>query len=196
MEIGYRLVSYAGAAGQPAAGVLIGGKVTPAEAVLSQPGDPTSVIAMLRSWDSVHARLQAATEGSGAPPGTPIDQVKLLAPILYPGALFCAGANYWDHLEEMAEIAKRTTGKAPSMTKGAEPWFFMKTTAGSMIGHGTPARLPSFSNGGEVIFSESVRDDPEVVQFLEKNVQPNMVTRFSGDIKGYDQAFPLWRMKI
>ena len=58
------------------------------------------------------------------------------------------------------------------------------------------ARLPGFSNGGEVIFSESVRDDPEVVQFLEKNIQPNMVTRFSGDIKGYDQAFPLWRMKI
>ena len=35
-----------------------------------------------------------------------------------PGALYCAGANYWDHLEEMAEIAKRVTGKAPSMTKG------------------------------------------------------------------------------
>jgi class 3 adenylate cyclase len=58
------------------------------------------------------------------------------------------------------------------------------------------ARLPSFSNGGEVIFSESVRDDPEVVQFLEKNIQPNLVTRFSGDVKGFEQAFPLWRMKI
>ena len=40
----------------------------------------------------------------------------------------------------MAEIAKRTTGKAPSMTKGAEPWFFLKTTAGSIIGHNTPAQ--------------------------------------------------------
>jgi 2-keto-4-pentenoate hydratase/2-oxohepta-3-ene-1,7-dioic acid hydratase in catechol pathway len=45
----------------------------------------------------------------------------------------------------MAEIAKRTTGKAPSMTKGAEPWFFMKTTVGSIIGHNTAARLPGFS---------------------------------------------------
>jgi 2-keto-4-pentenoate hydratase/2-oxohepta-3-ene-1,7-dioic acid hydratase in catechol pathway len=75
----------------------------------------------------------------------PLMQAKLDAPILYPGALFCAGANYWDHLEEMAEIAKRTTGKAPSMTKAAEPWFFMKTTASSIIGTNTPARLPSFS---------------------------------------------------
>lgn len=58
------------------------------------------------------------------------------------------------------------------------------------------ARLPGFSNGGEVIFSEPIREDPEVVQFLEKNIQPNMVTRFSGEVKGYDQAFPLWRLKI
>jgi hypothetical protein len=47
-----------------------------------------------------------------------------------------------------------------------------------------------------VIFSEAVRDDPEVIQFLENNIQPNMVTRFSGDIKGYEQALPLWRMRI
>ena len=45
----------------------------------------------------------------------------------------------------MAEIAKRTTGKELAMTKGAEPWFFMKTTAGSIIGDGAPARLPKFS---------------------------------------------------
>lgn len=146
METGYRLVSYTNSAGTPAAGVLIGGSVIPAEAFLPETGGSTSVIAMLGSWDSVHSRLHAAaSRGAGALPGTAIDQVHLLAPILYPGALFCAGANYWDHLEEMAEIAKRTTGKAPSMTKGAEPWFFMKTTAGSMIGHGTPARLPRFS---------------------------------------------------
>lgn len=30
------------------------------------------------------------------------------------------GANYWDHLEEMAEIAKRVTGKAPSMAKAKD----------------------------------------------------------------------------
>ena len=58
------------------------------------------------------------------------------------------------------------------------------------------ARLPMFSNGGEVIFSKAVRDDPDVNLFLEKNIQPNTVARFSGEIKGYEEAFPLWRMKI
>jgi 2-keto-4-pentenoate hydratase/2-oxohepta-3-ene-1,7-dioic acid hydratase in catechol pathway len=75
-----------------------------------------------------------------------LTQAQLDAPILYPGALYCAGANYWDHLEEMAEIAKRVTGKAPAMTKAKDPYFFMKTTAGSIIGTGTPARLPPFSH--------------------------------------------------
>ncbi len=58
------------------------------------------------------------------------------------------------------------------------------------------ARLPSFSNGGEVIFSEPVRIDPEVNQFLETSVLPNSVTRFQGNIKGFEEAFPLWRLKI
>jgi class 3 adenylate cyclase len=58
------------------------------------------------------------------------------------------------------------------------------------------ARLPHFSSGGEVIFSQSVRDDPEAMQFLEKNAAPNSVTRFQAEIKGYEETFPLWRMKI
>src|SRR5581483_5822569 len=88
-----------------------------------------------------HPRLARA---SGAD-GVPLASVKTLAPILYPGAFYCAGANYWDHLHEMAEIAKRTTGKDVSPVKPAEPWFFMKTTAGSIIGDGAPVRLPKFS---------------------------------------------------
>ena len=126
-ESGYRLLSYR-EQGKPRAGVLIGGEVFPAAALLKNfpEHDSNSIIGLLRHWDKVHAQLDAVarTRANG---GMPAAQVELLAPILYPGALFCAGANYWDHLEEMAEIAKRTTGKAPSMTKGAEPWFFLKT---------------------------------------------------------------------
>jgi class 3 adenylate cyclase len=58
------------------------------------------------------------------------------------------------------------------------------------------ARLPQFSGGGEVIFSQSVREDPEAIQFLEKNASPNSVTRFQAEIKGYEETFPLWRLKI
>jgi len=147
MSSGYRLVSYANG-GAPMAGVLLGERIVPAATLLrSVDGiDTSSVLGLLRNWDAVHQRLHdATTDNLSHGEGILLAQAKLLAPILYPGALYCAGANYWDHLEEMAEIAKRVTGKAPAMTKAKDPYFFMKTTAGSIIGSGTPARLPPFS---------------------------------------------------
>jgi 2-keto-4-pentenoate hydratase/2-oxohepta-3-ene-1,7-dioic acid hydratase in catechol pathway len=145
MAPGYRLLSYKDGA-KSKAGVLIGERIVPATALLEGVDvDATSVLGLLRAWDAVHARLHEAAQNSTPVDGLLLAQAKLDAPILYPGALFCAGANYWDHLEEMAEIAKRVTGKAPAMTKAKDPYFFMKTTAGSIIGTGTPARLPPFS---------------------------------------------------
>jgi class 3 adenylate cyclase len=58
------------------------------------------------------------------------------------------------------------------------------------------ARLPNFSSGGEAIFSEAVRADEEVNEFLEKNAPPNSVARFQADIRGYDQSMPLWRVRL
>ena len=143
---GYRLVSYVGPDGEPVPGVMIGKDIyAPDQLLGSTKLREKSVLGILRQWDELHPVLDAATTSPDLAGGKPASGVKLLAPILYPGALFCAGANYWDHLEEMTEIAIRTTGKAPSMTKGAEPWFFMKTAAGSIIGTETPVRLPSFS---------------------------------------------------
>ena len=141
MPAGYRLVSYLDA-GVARAGVLIDGHVVSAEKILGRQG--ASVLDILRDWDNAHPRLAHAS--AAATDGAAVADLKLLAPILYPGVLFCAGANYWDHLQEMAEIAKRTTGKEVSLAKPAEPWFFIKTSAGSIIGDGAPVRLPRFSS--------------------------------------------------
>jgi 2-keto-4-pentenoate hydratase/2-oxohepta-3-ene-1,7-dioic acid hydratase in catechol pathway len=144
----YRLVSYRDGAGNAKPGVLVEGRVFAPGRLLkddASTGDAASVIGLLRQWDKVNPRLAAAAGEIDPNEGLPLAEVVLDAPILYPGALFCAGANYWDHLQEMAEIAARTTGKAPSLAKAAEPWFFLKTTAGSIIGTGHPARLPGFS---------------------------------------------------
>ena len=169
MAPGYRLVSYADA-GSPKPGVLVGDRIVPAASLLRGGDgiDTSSVLGLLRTWDAAHRSLHEAT-ANGLPPdkGVLLAQAKLLAPILYPGALFCAGANYWDHLEEMAEIAKRVTGKAPAMTKAKDPYFFMKTTAGSIIGTSTPARLPPFSKQVDweaelgVVIARPARNIPE-----------------------------------
>jgi 2-keto-4-pentenoate hydratase/2-oxohepta-3-ene-1,7-dioic acid hydratase in catechol pathway len=144
VEVGYRLVSYADRQAAPRAGILFDGRVAAAHDILGS--GFTSVIDILQAWDDTHPRLaRAVADGAVTAKGSPAAAVELLAPVLYPGAFYCAGANYWDHLEEMAEIARRTTGKAPSMAKGAEPWFFMKTAAGSIVGSGARVRLPHFA---------------------------------------------------
>jgi class 3 adenylate cyclase len=58
------------------------------------------------------------------------------------------------------------------------------------------ARLPGFSQGGELIFSELIHDDPEVQEFLAQNMKPDALSRFTGVVKGFDEPFAMWRLTI
>lgn len=58
------------------------------------------------------------------------------------------------------------------------------------------ARLTNFSQGGEAIFSEAIRYDPEVIQFLERNAPPNSVVRFQAELRGYDTLMDLWKVNV
>lgn len=58
------------------------------------------------------------------------------------------------------------------------------------------ARLPNFSTDGDVIFSEPIRNDQEVIEFLEKKARPNSLIKFQGEIRGYDQSMDLWKIKL
>jgi len=143
----YRLLTYR-SGGKAAAGVLIGEYVYPAADLVGVADgiDSSSVLGLLQSWDKVHERLKAAKADPQR--GIPLASAELLAPLHYPTALFCAGANYWDHLEEMARAGAggaKLQGPYVRPPKPAEPWFFVKTSAHSVIGPGAPIRLPRFS---------------------------------------------------
>lgn len=58
------------------------------------------------------------------------------------------------------------------------------------------ARLSHFSQGGEVILSEPIRNDPEVVAFLEKTAAPNSMIRFQSEIRGFDTSMELWKIRM
>ena len=169
MTTEFRLLTYCRDQHPPCAGVLIGDRVFPAAALLDGADgiDASSVLALLRTWEAVHRRLHEIAQRTPAVDGLLLNEVRLMAPILYPGTLFCAGANYWDHFEEMAEIARRTTGKTRSMVKPREPWFFLKTTAASIIGTEASIHLPSFSRQVDweaelgVVIGRVARDLPE-----------------------------------
>jgi class 3 adenylate cyclase len=58
------------------------------------------------------------------------------------------------------------------------------------------ARLPGFSQGGELILSEAIYDDPEVQGFLAQTIKPTSISRFMGDVKGFDEPFTMWRLRV
>jgi 2-keto-4-pentenoate hydratase/2-oxohepta-3-ene-1,7-dioic acid hydratase in catechol pathway len=64
--------------------------------------------------------------------------------VLYPGAIFCAGANYRDHAEEMARVAGTPLEK-DQRELGLSPWHFIKTARASVVGPGAAVKLPAFS---------------------------------------------------
>jgi class 3 adenylate cyclase len=58
------------------------------------------------------------------------------------------------------------------------------------------ARLPGFSQGGELILSDEIHNDPEIQEFLAQAAKPNSVSCFTGDLKGFDEPFTMWRLKV
>ncbi|MDQ2691708.1 MAG: adenylate/guanylate cyclase domain-containing protein [Chloroflexota bacterium] len=58
------------------------------------------------------------------------------------------------------------------------------------------ARLPDFSQGGELVFTEEINDDPEVQEFLAKNTGLGAVSPFREMVKGFDQPFTMWKLKV
>ena len=58
------------------------------------------------------------------------------------------------------------------------------------------ARLPGFSQGGELVFTEGVYNDSEIKDFLAKLAKPDSLTCFTGTLKGFDEPFTMWRLRV
>ena len=119
---GYKLATYEGVQG-PRAGAVINDLVYDVAALTGQP-KYASVLDVLADWDTAHKLLDAASK---APKGNgkPVKQTKLLAPVRWPGTIYCAGANYQDHAEEMWKAAGQPPQPDPHEL-GLKPWFFIK----------------------------------------------------------------------
>ena len=58
------------------------------------------------------------------------------------------------------------------------------------------ARLPGFSQGGELIFSEEFYNDPEIRDFIARNIPPSAMSQFTGGLKGFDEPFKMWKLMV
>jgi 2-keto-4-pentenoate hydratase/2-oxohepta-3-ene-1,7-dioic acid hydratase in catechol pathway len=123
---GYRLASYQSTQG-PRAGIVVAETLFDAAELTGEPGYATT-LGILADWPRAQAMLAAAL--GKAAPGTramPLQQARLRAPVLWPSAIYCAGANYSDHAAEMARRANRPLEPDPK-SLGLKPWFFIKAS--------------------------------------------------------------------
>jgi 2-keto-4-pentenoate hydratase/2-oxohepta-3-ene-1,7-dioic acid hydratase in catechol pathway len=88
-----------------------------------RPAD-ADMLAVLRDWDAARGRIAEAVRSvkSG---GRPLRGVTLLAPVPAPGAIFCAGANFTDHMLEMAQVQGIAPEPDPH-SLGLSPFHFLK----------------------------------------------------------------------
>ncbi len=134
----YKLLSYASERGSRA-GLLVGQQVIDAADATGNTAWST-VLGALGSWGEAHEAFSKVTAGGGMA----LSQTKLLAPVLYPGDIYCAGANYQDHVDEMDRKSGRPKGKNMKEL-GERPWFFVKSGRSAVAGPGAAVQLPAYS---------------------------------------------------
>ena len=90
-----------------------------------------SVAALFHDWDRAKAALDAAVARLDL---ADVVAGRSLAPLLYPGKILCAGANYFDHLAEM--------GMPGAKKEDQRLFFFMKPPRNAVVGEGATVHMP------------------------------------------------------
>ncbi len=126
------------AAGAPVACIELGGVLYRLQPSLARAGLPgmAAVIDLFADWDRAKAAIEASLPL--------LDQADVMAPgprlspLLYPGKVLCAGANYFDHLAEM--------GMPGAKKADQRLFFFMKPARNAVVGEGDTVQMPIGTN--------------------------------------------------
>jgi len=110
------------------------GRLYALEPSLSRAGLPgmRSLLDLFADWPRAEAAISHAAlqldERDRVPEG------RRLAPLLYPGKVLCAGANYFDHLAEM--------GMPGARKEEQRLFFFFKPPRNAVVGEGATVHMP------------------------------------------------------
>jgi 2-keto-4-pentenoate hydratase/2-oxohepta-3-ene-1,7-dioic acid hydratase in catechol pathway len=119
----YRLLTYQSAKG-PRAGIAVGVTVHDLASVSTR-NDYATVLGVLNDWPAAARLLPKMAAAMDGKPGMALSEVFLLAPLLHPSAVYAAGANYRDHVINMARAHNMEPPPDPHEL-GLNPWHFMK----------------------------------------------------------------------
>jgi 2-keto-4-pentenoate hydratase/2-oxohepta-3-ene-1,7-dioic acid hydratase in catechol pathway len=123
---------------EPEPALIVDGRLYPLAALASAAGKtvPATTVALFANWSrtqSILAELAASAAQSGV---AHVDAAtaKLAAPLLYPGKVLCAGANYYDHMAEM--------GFPGTKKETQRLFFFFKPPRNAVVGPGATVVMP------------------------------------------------------
>ena len=124
---GYKLATCKTSDG-PRACIVVGDDVFDAAKITGKAAY-ASVIGILADWKVAEPALRKAAASAGKSRGKrqPLKKTKLLAPVRFPSAIYCAGANYADHAAAMA-AKEGLPPPADPHEQGLKPWHFLKAT--------------------------------------------------------------------
>jgi len=132
------LVSYP-AAGTEKIGLVVDGNIHDAGEILRAVG-ARDLVGALCHWRTIEPVLAELAAGAATTQlaSRPLAGA-VLGPPLVPGTIYCAGANYVDHIAEMARVTGQTIVSAKDV--GEDPWFFLKARS-AVVGPGAMIALP------------------------------------------------------
>ncbi len=139
MDESYRLATYAAGDGRSRAAIVVDDQVVDLEY--------PSVLSVLENWLQINPALRRLAQDVRAHATTEqknLTEVRLLPPVMYPGTIFCAGANYKDHVREMSRALNLPEEPDPHEL-GLNPWHFIKPSAPCVRGTGERIPLPAYS---------------------------------------------------
>ena len=134
--MGYKLVTYDAGKGARA-GIVAGDRLIDAAEASGNAAYATT-LGILADWEAADKTLAALASDSNTK-SSALDWSQLQAPVR-PAAIYCAGANYSDHVTEM----NAAQGKGPEPdphTLGLKPWHFIKS-AHAIVGPGAAVKIP------------------------------------------------------
>jgi 2-keto-4-pentenoate hydratase/2-oxohepta-3-ene-1,7-dioic acid hydratase in catechol pathway len=125
--------------GRATACLMVDNTITPLGRLAAKQGVtlPDTIAELFADWARNEPKLAALAAKAGG--GSPATDAQLLAPLLYPGKVLCAGANYYDHMAEMG---------FPGVTKESQRlFFFMKPSRNAVVGPGRTVLMPRGTKG-------------------------------------------------
>jgi 2-keto-4-pentenoate hydratase/2-oxohepta-3-ene-1,7-dioic acid hydratase in catechol pathway len=123
---------------KPEPGLIVDGRLYSLAAVAQAAGKtlPSSTVDLFAGWPRMQTVLAelAASAGPNGVAYTDAAAAKFAAPLLYPGKVLCAGANYYDHMAEM--------GFPGTKKETQRLFFFFKPPRNTVVGPGATVVMP------------------------------------------------------